>query len=131
MHCLLFNFFEYYSIFDFKTQAICIKDGRFKPKNDSSPLYIQNPFNTTLNVSKNVNLNELMRLVEHFQKAYDIMLNSAERDIILKLINLEPNTRNTNDAFNNQETQIGLEEKLLPTVTNINSLEKIQGNIIK
>ncbi|XP_043598405.1 poly(A) RNA polymerase, mitochondrial isoform X2 [Bombus pyrosoma] len=131
LHSLLFNFFEYYSIFDFKTQAICIRDGRFKLKNDFSPLHIHNPFDATLNVSKNVTSNELMRLVDHFQKAFNIMLDSAEGDIILKLINLGPDTTKTNDEFNNQETQIGLEEKLLPTVTDTNSLEKIQGNIIK
>lgn len=112
-------------------QAICIKDGRIKSKIDLSPLYIHNPFDTTLNVSKNVTSSELMRLVNHFQKAFITMLNSAERDIILKLINLEPNTTKTNYGFNNQETQIGLQEKLLPTVTNINSLKKIQGNMIK
>ncbi|XP_033186489.1 mitochondrial poly(A) polymerase isoform X2 [Bombus vancouverensis nearcticus] len=131
LHNLLFNFFEYYSIFDFKTQAICIRNGRCKPKNDFSPLYIHNPFNSTLNVSKNVTSCELTRLVDCFQKAFNTMLNSAEKDVILKLVNLEAKTKNTNCGFNNQKTQIGLEEKLLPTVTNINSLKKIQGNIIK
>ncbi|XP_050489266.1 poly(A) RNA polymerase, mitochondrial isoform X2 [Bombus huntii] len=131
LHNLLFNFFEYYSIFDFKTQAICIRDGRYKPKNDFSPLYIHNPFNSTLNVSKNVTSCGLIRLVDCFQKAFNTMLNSAEKDVILKLINLEAKTKKTNCEFNDQKTQIGLEEKLLPTVTNINSLEKIQGNIIK
>lgn len=131
LHNLLFNFFEYYSIFDFKTQAICIRDGRYKPKNDFSPLYIYNPFNSTLNVSKNVTSCGLIRLVDCFQKAFNTMLNSAEKDVILKLINLEAKTKKTNCGFNDQKTQIGLEEKLLPTVTNINSLAKIQGNIIK
>ncbi|XP_071871157.1 mitochondrial poly(A) polymerase [Bombus fervidus] len=127
---LLYNFFEYYSVFDFKTQAICIKNGENKPKNDFSPLYIHNPFNTTLNVSKNVNSSELMRLVNSFHTALNIMLDSDKRDIISKLINLEPKTK-TNHRFNNQETQIRLEKKLLPNVTNINGLEKIQRNIIK
>ncbi|XP_060828042.1 poly(A) RNA polymerase, mitochondrial isoform X1 [Bombus pascuorum] len=127
---LLFNFFEYYSTFDFKTQAICIRDGRYKPKNDFSPLYIHNPFNTALNVSKNVNINELMRLVNSFQKAFNMMLDSDERDTLCKLINLGPRTK-TNYSFNNQKTEIGLEEKLLPTVTNINGLEEMQRNIIK
>ncbi|XP_033179883.1 poly(A) RNA polymerase, mitochondrial isoform X3 [Bombus impatiens] len=122
LHNLLFNFFEYYSIFDFKTQAICIRDGRYKPKNDFSPLYIYNPFNTTLNVSKNVTSCELIRLVDCLQKAFNTMLNSSEKDVISKLINLEAKTK---------RTQIRPEEKLLPTVTNIKSLKKIQGNIIK
>lgn len=128
MHNLLFDFFEYYSIFDFKTQAICIRNGRYIPKNDFSPLYIHNPFNSTLNVSKNVTSCELTRLVDCFQKAFNTILNSAEKDVILKLINSEAKT--TNCRFNNQKTQIG-KEKLLPTVTNINSLKKIQVNIIK
>ncbi|XP_012171590.1 poly(A) RNA polymerase, mitochondrial isoform X3 [Bombus terrestris] len=128
---LLYHFFEYYSTFDFKTQAICIKDGKFKPKNDFSPLYIHNPFDTTLNVSKNVNSTELIRLIDHFQKAFNIMLNSAEKDIILKLINLTPNQTTTDYKFNDEETQMRLKQNLFPTITNINNLNKIQGIIIK
>lgn len=131
LHNLLFNFFEYYSIFDFKMHAICIRDGRLKQKNDLSPLYIYNPFDASLNVSKNVTSVELKRLVDNFQKAFTIMLNSAEGDIMCKLFNLESITKETNCTFNNQETQIGLEGKLFPTITNINDLKKIQGNIIK
>lgn len=59
------------------------------------------------------------------------MLNSAEKDIIFKLINLKSKPTKTNYGSKNQKTQIELEEKLLPTVTNINSLKKVQGNIIK
>lgn len=131
MLSLLYHFFEYYSTFDFKTQAICIKDGKFKPKNDFSPLYIHNPFDTTLNVSKNVNSTELIRLIDHFQKAFNIMLNSAEKDIILKLINLTPNQTTTDYKFNDEETQMRLKQNLFPTITNINNLNKIQGIIIK
>ena len=130
LQSLLYHFFEYYSTFDFKTQAICIKDGKFKPKNDFSPLYIHNPFDTTLNVSKNVNSTELIRLIDHFQRAFNIMLNSAEKDIILKLINLTPN-QTTDYKFNDEETQMRLKQNLFPTITNINNLKKIQGNIIK
>lgn len=96
---------------------------------NSSPLYIHNPFDKTLNVSKNVTSLELMRLVESFQKAYHAMMHTGEKDIILKLIKLK--TTKTNCGFNNQETQIGLEGQLFPTVTNINSMKKMQENITK
>ncbi|KOX79528.1 Poly(A) RNA polymerase, mitochondrial [Melipona quadrifasciata] len=48
---LLREFFEYYSFFDFKTQALCLRDGITKVKKDVSPLYIYNPFNPSLNFS--------------------------------------------------------------------------------
>ncbi|XP_043785667.1 poly(A) RNA polymerase, mitochondrial [Apis laboriosa] len=85
---LLYGFFEYYSIFDFKMQAICIKEGKLKPKQDLSPLYIYNPFDITLNVSKNITIFELTRLIDHFRKALQILVESNERNALIELINL-------------------------------------------
>lgn len=55
---LLLQFFEFYSHFDFNQRAISLNVGSSILKPDHSPMYIVNPLETTLNVSKNVNLEE-------------------------------------------------------------------------
>ncbi|XP_043511520.1 poly(A) RNA polymerase, mitochondrial [Frieseomelitta varia] len=126
---LLFEFFEYYCFFDFKTHALCLRDGITKLKKDASPLYIYNPFNPSLNVSKNVTLSELLRLVGHFQRASQIMLNSTEQDTLVKLINFDSNS--TINGFNRKNKLELISEKFIPNVTNTNNLQKIEKNIIK
>ncbi|XP_062859760.1 poly(A) RNA polymerase, mitochondrial isoform X2 [Trichomycterus rosablanca] len=60
---LLQEFFEFYGNFAFSTNSINIRKGREQNKPESSPLHIQNPFETSLNVSKNVNGTQLERFV--------------------------------------------------------------------
>ncbi|XP_001657730.2 poly(A) RNA polymerase, mitochondrial [Aedes aegypti] len=55
---LLLQFFEFYSHFDFNQRAISLNVGTSILKPDHSPMYIVNPLETILNVSKNVNLEE-------------------------------------------------------------------------
>ncbi|XP_053696653.1 poly(A) RNA polymerase, mitochondrial [Sabethes cyaneus] len=55
---LLVQFFEFYAGFDFTQRAISLNLGSSILKPDHSPMYIVNPLETTLNVSKNVNLEE-------------------------------------------------------------------------
>uniref|UniRef100_A0A182VQL9 RRM domain-containing protein n=1 Tax=Anopheles minimus TaxID=112268 RepID=A0A182VQL9_9DIPT len=55
---LLVEFFEFYSQFDFNQRAISLNLGATILKPDHSPMYIVNPLETVLNVSKNVNLEE-------------------------------------------------------------------------
>lgn len=55
---LLLQFFEFYSSFDFNQRAISLNIGSSILKPDHSPMYIVNPLETILNVSKNVNLEE-------------------------------------------------------------------------
>lgn len=55
---LLLQFFEFYSHFDFNQRAISLNVGSSILKPDHSPMYIVNPLETILNVSKNVNLEE-------------------------------------------------------------------------
>lgn len=59
---LLFGFFEFYSSFNFSQRGISLVEGRDVSKPDSSALYIQNPFERNLNVSKNVSNEEVIRL---------------------------------------------------------------------
>ncbi|XP_034008612.1 poly(A) RNA polymerase, mitochondrial isoform X1 [Trematomus bernacchii] len=66
---LLCEFFEFYASFSFKTLSINIRKGREQNKPVGDPLHIQNPFETTLNVSKNVNTTQLGRFVALCQES--------------------------------------------------------------
>ncbi|KAK9883966.1 hypothetical protein WA026_004902 [Henosepilachna vigintioctopunctata] len=59
LEVLLCEFFEYYSQFDFKSKSVCLNEGVPLTKLDHSALYIINPLERGLNVSKNVSLEEL------------------------------------------------------------------------
>ncbi|XP_067003931.2 poly(A) RNA polymerase, mitochondrial isoform X2 [Anabrus simplex] len=59
---LLLSFFEFYSKFDFSTRAVSLANGVSIPKPDHSALYIVNPLEHGLNVSKNVSPEEMERL---------------------------------------------------------------------
>nr|CAD7395249.1 unnamed protein product [Timema poppensis] len=62
LETLLLNFFEFYSSFDFSSRAISIVEGMTIPKPEHAPLYIVNPLERGLNVSKNVSHEETERL---------------------------------------------------------------------
>ncbi|XP_023024830.2 mitochondrial poly(A) polymerase [Leptinotarsa decemlineata] len=61
MESLLLEFFVYYSQFDFSNKAICLNETIDILKPEYSPLYIVNPLERGLNVSKNVSLEEVER----------------------------------------------------------------------
>ncbi|KYN35578.1 Poly(A) RNA polymerase, mitochondrial [Trachymyrmex septentrionalis] len=69
LETLLYDFFEYYSTFDFQTYGICIREGVQIRKPSRSALHITNPLETTLNVSKNVNVCELNRIISKMHDA--------------------------------------------------------------
>ncbi|XP_042591392.1 poly(A) RNA polymerase, mitochondrial-like isoform X2 [Cyprinus carpio] len=60
---LLQEFFEFYGNFPFNKASINIRKGKEQTKPEMTALYIQNPFETTLNISKNVNATQLERFV--------------------------------------------------------------------
>ncbi|XP_073684759.1 poly(A) RNA polymerase, mitochondrial [Garra rufa] len=60
---LLQEFFEFYGSFPFNKASINIRKGKEQTKPETTALYIQNPFETTLNISKNVNGTQLERFV--------------------------------------------------------------------
>lgn len=64
LELLLKEFFEYFGNFAFNKNSINIRQGREQNKPDSSPLYIQNPFETSLNISKNVSQSQLQKFVD-------------------------------------------------------------------
>ncbi|XP_077293030.1 mitochondrial poly(A) polymerase isoform X2 [Arctopsyche grandis] len=66
---LLHQFFEFYCSFDFSTQALSINEGRAIKKPDYAALYIINPLQINLNVSKNVSYEECERMKIEFRNA--------------------------------------------------------------
>lgn len=58
---LFSDFFEYYSQIDFHERAISMIEGQTVVKPDHSPIYIINPIEPILNVSKNISLEECER----------------------------------------------------------------------
>lgn len=80
LELLLKEFFEYFGNFAFNKNSINIRQGREQNKPDSSPLHIQNPFETSLNVSKNVNQSQLQRFVGLAQEsAWVLQQEDADR----------------------------------------------------
>lgn len=59
---LLKQFFEFYSQFDFKNRAVSLIEGTSTIKPEHSAMWIMNPFEPFLNVSKNVSFEEVERL---------------------------------------------------------------------
>lgn len=58
---LLYGFFEFYSEFDFNSKGISLYTGSSWGKPDSGPMYLQNPLERHLNVSRNVSREEVVR----------------------------------------------------------------------
>ncbi|XP_070842598.1 poly(A) RNA polymerase, mitochondrial [Chaetodon trifascialis] len=66
---LLREFFEFYASFAFSRMSINIRKGKEQNKPEVAPLHIQNPFETSLNISKNVNASQLDRFVALCQES--------------------------------------------------------------
>ncbi|XP_017086763.1 poly(A) RNA polymerase, mitochondrial [Drosophila eugracilis] len=75
---LLLQFFEFYSQFDFHNRAISLNEGRPLSKPDHSAMYILNPLEQLLNVSKNVSLEECERLRIEVRNAAWVLESEVE-----------------------------------------------------
>ncbi|XP_061717935.1 poly(A) RNA polymerase, mitochondrial [Cydia pomonella] len=62
LETLLLQFFEFYAQFDFADKAISLNEGAAVRKPNALPLYIVNPLEQALNVSRNVSYEECERL---------------------------------------------------------------------
>ncbi|XP_053608505.1 poly(A) RNA polymerase, mitochondrial [Plodia interpunctella] len=69
LETLLLQFFEFYSQFDFSEKAISVIEGKAIRKPNSQPLYIVNPLENMLNVSRNVSYEECERLKAEIRNA--------------------------------------------------------------
>ncbi|XP_074477732.1 poly(A) RNA polymerase, mitochondrial isoform X1 [Sebastes fasciatus] len=99
---LLREFFEFYATFAFNRMSINIRKGKEQNKPAVVPLHIQNPFETSLNVSKNVNATQLERFVALCQESSWLLQQS------------ETNTP-TGGNEGKDSTPWGLATLLLPT----------------
>ncbi|XP_014775237.1 poly(A) RNA polymerase, mitochondrial isoform X2 [Octopus bimaculoides] len=74
---LLIEFFNFYSVFDFKQHALSPLHGKCFLKPDYSALYIENPLDIELNIAKNVSNREMMKLTETFKTTLWHLNNSG------------------------------------------------------
>lgn len=90
---LLGQFFEYYSQFDFSTKAVSLNEGVPIIKPEQSALYIVNPLERGLNVSKNVSLEELEKFKLEVRNAAWLLESSENLSTngILTLFNKNKN----------------------------------------
>ncbi|NXV83854.1 PAPD1 protein, partial [Atlantisia rogersi] len=84
---LLCEFFEYFGNFDFRKNSINLRKGKEVNKPESSPLYIWNPFEQDLNISKNVNQPQLEKFVAMARESAWIL---HKEDKTQQAINKEP-----------------------------------------
>jgi poly(A) RNA polymerase len=66
---LLHDFFEFYANFDFATRGVSLFTGSSSIKPNNAALFIQNPLERHMNVSKNVTINEVTRLKNELRSA--------------------------------------------------------------
>ena len=119
LETLLIDFLTYYANFDFGKYAISLYDGANITKPDHSPLYIINPLEQHLNVSKNVSIEELEKFKQHCRNALWIFETKSndEHDCdvgLLKLIKSRSNNVKTGKLLSLSKPQQRLME-----VTNI------------
>ncbi|XP_058687528.1 poly(A) RNA polymerase, mitochondrial [Poecile atricapillus] len=84
---LLGEFFEYFGNFDFRKNSLNLRKGKEVNKPESSPLYIWNPFEQDLNISKNVNQPQLEKFVAMARESAWIL---QKEDKAQQMINKEP-----------------------------------------
>ncbi|XP_059483087.1 poly(A) RNA polymerase, mitochondrial-like [Neocloeon triangulifer] len=94
LETLLKGFFEFYSTFDYGSRGLSLVTGNEIPKADHSPLFIENPLERYLNVSKNISMEETVRLKVELQNALWITeqaleeVTSVKKDLKWGLIKL-------------------------------------------
>lgn len=84
---LLCDFFQYFGNFDFRKNSLNLRKGKEVNKPESSPLYIWNPFEQDLNISKNVNQPQLEKFVAMARESAWIL---QKEDKTQQMINKEP-----------------------------------------
>lgn len=76
---LLMQFFEFFAQFDFHSKAISLNEGRTIPKPEHTAMYIVNPLEQILNVSKNVSFEETERFRIEVRNAAWILESDTNR----------------------------------------------------
>lgn len=90
---LLKQFFEFYSQYDFTKNAVCLNEAVSLTKPDYSALYIVNPLERGLNVSKNVSFEEIERFQNEVRTAAWTMETQENKAGNWGILTLFTNTR--------------------------------------
>lgn len=98
LESLLNEFFEYYLSFNFSEKAICLNEGVPIPKPEFQAMYIVNPLEKGLNVSRNVSLEEVDKFKRELKNALWILESQEDKNLwgILRLLennNIDINVR--------------------------------------
>lgn len=95
MYSLLKQFFEFYSQFDFTSKAVCLNEATAITKPEHSAMYIVNPLERGLNVSKNVSLEEVARFKGELRNAAWTLESEETNSANWGILGLFQNTRKT------------------------------------
>ncbi|KAI4487084.1 hypothetical protein M0802_012038 [Mischocyttarus mexicanus] len=99
LNALLVDFFKFYSGFNFNTREICLRTGMADASVHNAALYIRNPFESKLNVSKNVSFNEVQRMKSLMSLAIINLQNSGNVKTsnwgILSILNFPEKNKST------------------------------------
>lgn len=90
---LIKQFFEFYSQFDFASKAVCLNEAVAVTKPEHSAMYIVNPLERGLNVSKNVSLEEVERFKMELRNAAWILESQERTTANWGILGLFENTR--------------------------------------
>lgn len=80
LHHLLLQFYEFYSTFNFQQNGISLIEGRSITKPDHSAIWITNPLEPLLNVSKNVSYEELEKLKLETRNAAWVLESTIDKN---------------------------------------------------
>ncbi|XP_018567191.1 poly(A) RNA polymerase, mitochondrial isoform X2 [Anoplophora glabripennis] len=100
LESLLSEFFEYYSQFDFTAKAVCLNEAVALTKPEFSAMYIINPLERGLNVSKNVSIEEVERFKEESRNAAWMLESQESKTSNWGLLSIFENRKKINYKFN-------------------------------
>ncbi|KAF7279920.1 hypothetical protein GWI33_006591, partial [Rhynchophorus ferrugineus] len=112
LESLLLEFFEFYSQFDFDTKAICLNEAVSIMKPEHSALYIVNPLERGLNVSKNVSYEELERFKVEVRNAAWTLESCENQSNQKGLLRLFQN-KNSSDKYRLQFSSLNKQSRLM------------------
>ncbi|XP_020290192.1 poly(A) RNA polymerase, mitochondrial-like isoform X2 [Pseudomyrmex gracilis] len=133
LETLLYGFFEYYARFNFQSLGICIREGVPIRKPSRSPLHIDNPLETSLNVCKNVNVSEVNRIIEKASDA-TYMLAACDQSKnnswgLMALLNMKiQDNGNIQSTMANYKEQVSTQK---PQVEEVNAEEEPEIEKVK
>lgn len=132
LETLLYGFFEYYAKYNFQTLGICIREGVPIRKPSRSPLHIDNPLETSLNVCKNVSILELNHIIEKTRDATYILATTDKSKTnnwgLMALLNMKSQDNNNIQSPMNYEEKVNIEKPEIKEV-NIEKPEIKEVNI--